>query len=217
MSSKRVKKKLNEMIQSENNVPDYVLDAARIEMKRNIQTSRLNNTKKLYFKFAIPLLTTLILIVACIPLMIPSVQEEKPPLYGDSTTKAYYSTLTKTESLSILDYNKTYHEELFYIHSAELLEANYLIFEDDILALEEQMVFEGVSILFLVSAKTLDISFEEFPMTDQMTYTDSVNIYYAIRNKCYAEFEFGDFQYYFFCETTDQEKFLKICQNISKN
>ena len=81
MSSKRVKKKLNEMIQSENNVPDYILDAARIEMKRNIQASRFNNTKKLYFKFAVPLLTTLILIVACIPLMIPSEQGEKSPLY----------------------------------------------------------------------------------------------------------------------------------------
>lgn len=217
MSSKRVKKKLNEMIQSENNVPDYILDAARIEMKRNIQASRFNSTKKLYFKFAVPLLTTLILIVACIPLMIPSEQGEKSPLYGASSTEINYLSLSKTGAPSIREYNEKYHEELYYVHSAELIETNYLIFEDEILALEEQLVIEDVSILYVVSTKFPIIKFDEFPTLNQTTYTDSVNIFYTIGDKCYAEFEFGDFQYYFFCETTDQEKFLKICQNISKN
>ncbi len=217
MSSKRVKKKLNEMIQSENNVPDYILDAARIEMKRNIQASRFNNTKKLYFKFAVPLLTTLILIVACIPLMIPSEQGEKSPLYGASSTEINYLSLSKTGAPSIREYNEKYHEELYYVHSAELIETNYLIFEDEILALEEQLVIEDVSILYVVSTKFPIIKFDEFPKLNQTTYTDSVNIFYTIGDKCYAEFEYGNFQYNFFCETTDQEKFIRICQFISKN
>lgn len=217
MSSKRVKKKLNEMIQSENNVPDYILDAARIEMKRNIQASRFNNTKKLYFKFAVPLLTTLILIVACIPLMIPSEQGEKSPLYGASSTEINYLSLSKTGAPSIREYNEKYHEELYYVHSAELIEANYLIFEDEILALEEQLVFEDVSILYIVSTDVPTLKFDDSVQLNQLFYKDEINIYYGMGNKYCAKFQENDFYYYFFCETTDQEKFIRICQFIGKN
>ncbi len=218
MTYKKLEKEINEFIKNENNVPDSVLDTARITMANNQTNFKPKKSILLNMKFYMPILTSLILIaIITISIKILDIYYKNDSNQSDIYN---YVDLNKLETESIEYYNIVEGTSYLYLTMTNITESYILADGQTIIGLEEHSTYDQYVIeeyIIIDFKENIDV-LTQFVLNNSTFINEFVFSYTYDSNEAVANTIYQGSSYYLKITSAesklDQDSFRQVLTNL---